>query len=229
MTEEEKKNKLMQDLFEWELYGRQKLLDECSLGHYFKTIGGGERIMEENKKSILNPTHRKLIEHIKQLKYKPYYEEIDQQIDSMSMRRTKTLNCPDITPHIDNDNIIYVLIHKDTPTDYESYLLSSFDTTIFHYKYQQKEELVLLRKYAIQLTRQYKGKNIIEKRTKEDGYYIQYGIGHLLSRTKGEQVQTIGFVNLADGKYGGVKEYRFDDVPLEKYDPLDIDYQERLR
>ena len=40
MTEEEKKNKLMQDLFEWELYGRQKLLDECSLGHYTKTIYG---------------------------------------------------------------------------------------------------------------------------------------------------------------------------------------------
>lgn len=40
MTEEEKKNKLMQDLFEWELWGRQKLLDECSLGHYSKTICG---------------------------------------------------------------------------------------------------------------------------------------------------------------------------------------------
>jgi len=40
MTEEEKKNKLMQDLFEWELWGRQKLLDECSLGHYSNTICG---------------------------------------------------------------------------------------------------------------------------------------------------------------------------------------------
>ena len=28
----------MQDLFLWELWGRQKLLDECSLGYSHKTI-----------------------------------------------------------------------------------------------------------------------------------------------------------------------------------------------
>jgi hypothetical protein len=115
--------------------------------------------MEENKKSRLNPTHKKLLEHIKQLEYKPYYDEIDQQIDSMSMR-TKTLNCPDITPHIDNDNIIYVIIKGSNPDD-EIYLLSSLDTTIFHYKYQQQEELALLRKYAIKLTN-HKGTSLLK-------------------------------------------------------------------
>ena len=130
-----------------------------------------------------------------------------------------TMNCEDAIPHIENNHIIYVLLHSKGR---RACLLLSLDQTIFYHSQSPgfKEDVTfIMADYAAELTKNYQGQMIQEKRTyykPNPDYLITYGMGIITKREKHEHNQEVTLLTV----YAQEPLETTFKIPLEKMPPL---------
>ena len=131
----------------------------------------------------------------------------------------KILNCEDIIPHIENNHIIYVLLHSK---GISACLLVSLDQTIFYHSQSpgfNEDVTFIMADYAAELTKNYQGQMIHEKHTyykPNPDYMITYGMGIITKREKHEYNQEITILTMyAQEPYESTFK-----IPLGKMPPL---------
>ena len=156
------------------------------------------------------------------MKYRPKYyssEISDEQIYMREQDPSRGLNCEDEYIPIENNHIIYVLLHSKGR---RACLLLSLDQTIFYHSQSpgfNEDVTFIMADYAAELTKNYQGKLILEKHTyykHNPDYRITYGIGTIIQREKHEYIQEITIVTV----YAQEPLETTFKIPLEKMPPL---------
>lgn len=130
-----------------------------------------------------------------------------------------TMNCEDEMPYIENNHIIYVLMHSKGR---RACLLLSLDQTIFYHSQSPgfKEDVTfIMADYAAALTKNYQGQMIHERHTYyklNRDYLITYGVGTIIQREKHEYNQEVTLLTMYAQE---PLEITFK-IPLEKMPPL---------
>lgn len=183
---------------------------------------GGYKEMKNNKhmtkkqEQLLN----EIFNHIQSFNYNPGYYE-DQLLDSMALweNNAGSMNCEDEMPYIENNHIIYVLLHSKGR---RACLLLSLDQTIFYHSQSPgfKEDVTfIMADYAAELTKKYQGQMIHERHTYyklNRDYLITYGLGTIIQREKHEYNQEVTLLTMYAQE---PLEITFK-IPLEKMPPL---------
>ena len=172
--------------------------------------------MTKKQEQLLN----EIFNHIQSSNYNPGNYE-DQLLDSKSLweHNRITCNCEDEIPHIENNHIIYVLLHSKGR---RACLLLSLDQTIFYHSQSpgfNEDVTFIMADYASELTKNYQGQMIHEKHTyykPNPDYRITCGIGTIIQREKHEYNQEVTIWTVyAQEPYESTFK-----IPLEKMPPL---------
>lgn len=187
----------------------------------YEQIGGNKEMknnkhMTKKQEQLLN----KIFNHIQSSDYNPK-EYSDQLLDTKTLWKNNTItcNCEDEMPYIENNHIIYVLLHSKGR---RACLLLSLDQTIFYHSQSpgfNEDVTFIMTDYAAELTKNYQGQMIHEKHTyykHNPDYKITYGIGTIIQREKHGYNQKISIFTV----YYNEPLERIFKIPLEKMPPL---------
>ena len=173
----------------------------------------GKTLYSERMKEMMN------VGQAIQNMYSEYMNQSLQVAITMWENNAGSMNCEDEMPYIENNHIIYVLLHSKGR---RACLLLSLDQTIFYHSQSPgfKEDVTfIMADYAAELTKNYQGQMIHERHTYyklNRDYLITYGVGTIIQREKHEYNQEITILTMyAQEPYESTFK-----IPLEKMPPL---------